>query len=146
MGKELVASSFKKNILQLNNECNVESTDQIAFLSLTDCFYHDTRLFHKVCSVHVFHSWSLLWGQQQTSWLGSTLLVPLYDRSSRKKLERDYYTSCWMSTSVQKEDFDAFWPRSMEDLNKRYELGFTATFHHQHGSFCYIHLPNAFTL
>lgn len=43
MCKELVASSSKKNILQLNNECNVGSTDQIVFLSLTDCFYRDMK-------------------------------------------------------------------------------------------------------
>lgn len=110
--RELLASSSKKeNILQLNN-ATWEAADQIAFLSLISCFYHDVKgpLFctkREICSVHLFHSWPLLWGWQQRSQLGSTLLVPFCDVRFPGGNWRDQYTSFRMPTSPQKEDLDA---------------------------------------
>lgn len=90
-----------------------EAAEQTAFLSLTNCFHHNMKgqvfLYKEgslFCTLISFLASSM--GALTKKPVGTKSADALPQHTfSMWKWERDQYTSYRMSTSVQKEDFDA---------------------------------------
>lgn len=135
----------KENILQLNN-ATWEAADQIVFLSLINCFYHDVKgpLFctkRKICSVHLFHSWPLLWERQQRSQLGCS---PSVMQVFQEEIGKTSILHSGCQPAFRRKTLMLPDPDSRRGMSQ--DLLQNSTSHHQSSFFCYIHLPTVFTL